>query len=124
MIKKGVFKMSPGRTGRSPGGRSHANKHADRMDRARAHILHNRNPWAKSPRLPKAKIDAAVEAARMYAGSEGLPVNIQQRFYAKLMRRCAAVAKATGNTEANVFEQITARAQSLGRIYPRPAKDY
>ena len=60
----------------------------------------------------------------MYAGSDGLPIKTRQRFYTKLMHHCAAVAKATGNTEANVFEQITARAQSLGRVYPRPAKDY
>lgn len=78
----------------------------------------------RSPRVPHAKVNAAVEAARMYFGADGLPIRTQQRFYTKMMRTIAALANTTGNTEQNVFNQITERARSLGRVYPRPGKDY
>ena len=83
--------------------------------------------WEESPtqRVPTAKINAAVEAARFYHGSEGLPVKTQQRFYAAMMRKIAAVVKATGASDQQfVFDQIVARARSVGRLMPRPGKDY
>jgi phage I-like protein len=67
---------------------------------------------------------AALTAARLYIGSEGLPIRVQQKLYAKLQRKIVAVEKVHGASNGAVYDEVIARAHSLGRIIPSPGKDY
>lgn len=76
---------------------------------------------AKTPR----DIEAAVHAARLYIGSDGTArIRDQQRLYAAMQRKIAAVAKRRGMDETDASEQITAKARELGPITPTPGKDF
>lgn len=66
----------------------------------------------------------AVEAARLYMGSEGLPIKTQQRFYKRMMKAIERAARAAKMDVHIAHQQITARASSLGRVRPQPGKDY
>jgi hypothetical protein len=68
--------------------------------------------------------EAAVKAACDYAGSLGLPIKTQQRFYKRFMKRCDDVVKHTGISRLSVIEQVTAEATRRGPTRLQPGKDY
>lgn len=72
----------------------------------------------------KASAEKAVEAAQLYGGALGLPIKTQQRFYVRMQKAIERAAKDHGMSTQATWDQITAQAQSLGRIVPRPGKDY
>jgi hypothetical protein len=68
-------------------------------------------------------LDDAVKAARLYQGAVGLSITQQQRLYNKVKGLCDRVARDKGLDYGNVYEQVFARASSLGAIRPTPGKD-
>ena len=83
-------------------------------------------PPAKTPNKKKiAKdIEAAVHAAQLYIG-KGLRMRItdEQKLYASMNRKIAAVAKRLGMDEAEAYRQILAEAKRRGGLMALPGKD-
>ena len=72
----------------------------------------------------KKQLDAAVRAARLYAGSDGkVRARDAEKLYRRMMRAVATVARAADMAEADVLEQIMDRALGLGPIIPIPGRD-
>jgi len=69
-----------------------------------------------------ADVEKAVLAARLYHGSAGLPIRVQQRLYDRKRRAADAVRRRTGAQDAG--EQIEREALRLGPVMPSPGKDY
>ena len=71
-----------------------------------------------------AYLEKAVMAAQLYLGAEGLPIRVQDRFYKRMQRAVASVAKKRDLPEQFANDEITREAIRRGRITPRPGKDY
>ena len=75
------------------------------------------------PKINEGALKEAVNAWQLYYGSEGLNVKIQDRFYKKAMRLTSSIGEKIGSLQS-AYDQLTSRARSLGKIIPRPGKDY
>lgn len=69
-------------------------------------------------------MDKAVHAAQLYIG-KGLRMRItdEQKLYASMNRKIAAVAKRLGMDEAEAYRQILAEAKRRGGLVALPGKD-
>jgi len=76
-----------------------------------------------SARIPRAKLNAAVHAMRVYLGSlDYASVRHQQRLYQHAVRACNAVAAVTGMSDQNVWMQVEAEARRQGILRPIPGQ--
>ena len=69
-------------------------------------------------------IEAAVYAAQLYIG-KGLRMRLadEQKLFASMNRKIAAVAKRRGLDEGNAYQQIVGEAKRRGGILAMPGKD-
>lgn len=66
------------------------------------------------------QLENAVRAARLYAGSLATcTVRDQQRLYRRYQQAMRPIESAT----SDAWDQIAARASSLGPLIPQPGKD-
>jgi hypothetical protein len=73
----------------------------------------------------RAELEKAVKAWRLYLGSSGnIPVPSAQRLYDRAMGHVRKIAKKTGMVENDVYDQLVREAEKLGKIVPKPGKDY
>lgn len=75
------------------------------------------------PKIPKAKVEAAVKAVQLYAGSTSCRIHDSQRLFTRMHAKIDAVVKATGMDRDDAHAQIAAEARRRGPICPMPGKD-
>lgn len=78
------------------------------------------------PRIPKAKVEAAVKALQLYAGASNANacrIGDQQKLYRRAQAKVEAVIKATGVDATDAWEQLGAEARRRGSICPMSGKD-
>jgi len=77
----------------------------------------------KVPRISK-KVERALNDARLYIGSSGTPIKVQERLYKKVIAHSTSIAEQRNMNTNDVWQQLMDKAVSVGPIVPRPGKDY
>lgn len=74
--------------------------------------------------MTNARFEKALKTVRLYMGSEGLSIKVQQRFYNRMRKELSAIAASKGLDEGEVAEAFEREARSRGVLTPQPGKDY